>query len=170
MDTLPAPKLHRGNMEKKWIKILENRFGSLDAPDYSFVLDEIAKARYKKVVDEICKKCTVQEDTDENYDVSFGYILSFPSGSNYLLRISMIGPFAFLAQLGIDGSVSMPILRGLTHDEAGIEVIEVVESHGIVLLDAEILNAYFPRLNKYAKPLYQWLFVDEGCAPWGCEL
>jgi len=153
-------------MEKKWIEILENRFGSLDTPDYSFVLDEIAKKRYKKVMDEICKKCMVQEDTDENYDVSFGYILSFPSGGSYLLRLSMIGPFAFLVQLGIDGSVSMPILRGLAHDEAAIEVTGVIESHGIVLLDAKILNANFPRLKKYAKSLYQWLFVDEGCAPW----
>ena len=166
MDTLPAPKPHRGNMEKKWIQILENRFGSLEAPNYSFVLDEIAQKRYKRIVDEICKKCMVQEDTDENYDISFGYILSFPSGDKYLLRISMVGPFAFLVQLGIDGSVSKPILRGLTHDQIGIEIIELVESHGIFLLDAEILNADFPRLRKYRKPLYQWLFVDEGRAPW----
>jgi len=166
MDTLPAPKHHRGKCGKKWIKVLEGKFGSLETPDYSFVLDEIKKKPYRQMMDEVCKEFSVKEDTDENYDVSFGYILSFLSSNDFLFRVSMIAPFAFLARMHLDGSTSKPILREFTHDEAELELIDVVESHGVSLLDANTLNMLVPQAKKYSKPLYQWLFVDEEKVPW----
>ena len=78
----------------------------------------------------------------------------------------MIAPFAFLARMHLDGSTSKPILREFTHDEAELELIDVVESHGVSLLDANTLNMLVPQAKKYSKPLYQWLFVDEEKVPW----
>ncbi|WP_157632286.1 hypothetical protein [Variovorax sp. CF313] len=153
-------------MEIKWIRVLERKFGSLEAPDYSFVLDEVEKKPYQQMMDEMCKKFVLKEDTDENYDVSFGYVLSFSLGNDFLFRISMIAPFAFLARMHLDGSTSKPIVREFTHDEAELELINVIESHGVSLLDAKTLDFLVPQAKKYSKPLYQWLFVDEEKAPW----
>jgi hypothetical protein len=153
-------------MKKNWIDLLEGRYKNLRTPDYSFVLDELEKKPYQKLIDDICKRFLVKEDTDENYDVSFGYLLSFAPAGDCLLRVSMVAPFAFFARINERGSTSKPIIRECTHDEADLAVIEIIESHGISLLDAKTLEALVPDAGKESKPLYQWMFVDEENPPW----
>ena len=78
--------------------IIFQKYGSLEAPRFDFV-KEVLKARpYDGVIEEIRRKFTVEEDTDPNEDVSFGYVL-VRGDKTWLLRISMLAPYAVLFRI-----------------------------------------------------------------------
>jgi hypothetical protein len=152
-------------MKSTWIALLEAKYKNLKAPNYSFVLDEIGKNPYAKVVEDIRRGFSINEDTDENTDISFGYVLSLAPGRDFLLRISMIAPYAFLAKIKERGSTSQPIVRENTQDAMELDVLKILESHGISMFDEKSLKIGVPDSGKDSKSLYQWMFVDEEIPP-----
>ena len=56
--------------------VIRSHYKSLQSPDFSFVRDTIPKRPYEKVLRQISKHFQVEEDTDPNDDVSFGYVLT----------------------------------------------------------------------------------------------
>lgn len=153
-------------MQEGWVEILEKKYGSIQTPNYSFVLDEVERNPYRSVFLGFCKRFSVSQDTDENNDVSFGYLLSNSSGVKFSARISMVAPFAYISRISADGTVSKPIARTSAKDSIELELIELIESQGIHLLDAKTMEIPLPAAKRNAKPLYQWFFIDESDAPW----
>lgn len=153
-------------MQDKWVEILEKKYKDIESPNYSFVLGEIEGKNYQEMIKEISDKFSVVEDTDENYDVSFGYILSALHEAKFLLRVSMVAPFALLARIKEGGFTSLPVVRNKSNNSEDLELIGIIESYGISLLDAETLeNILMVKMNS-TKSLYQWMFVDESDVPW----
>ena len=55
---------------------IRSHYTSLQSPDFSFVRDTLAQRPYEKVLRQISTHFQVEEDTDPNDDVSFGYVLT----------------------------------------------------------------------------------------------
>lgn len=153
-------------MQKDWVEILEKKYGSIQSPKYSFVFHEAEGKPYRSVSLGLHKRFSVSEDTDLNSDVSFGYLLSTTAGVEFLVRISMVAPFAYISRMRADGTVSTPIVRKSVKDIVELELIELIELQCIHVLDAKTMEIFLPAGHKNAKPLYQWLFVNESDPPW----
>lgn len=153
-------------MKEIWIEILEKKYGTLSRPNFSFVFDVMAEDPYRHLVGDICKHFLKKDETEENYDVSFGYVLSLASGFQCLLRISMVAPYALLMRIHEDGSLSPPVIEEKTSSPTELAVMEIVRSHGVSLLDENALKTVVPSSGKTSKSLYEWLFVDESEIPW----
>ncbi|MGJ7573909.1 hypothetical protein ACSFBX_25500 [Variovorax sp. RB2P76] len=153
-------------MQEKWVEIIEKKYKDIKSPNYSFVLKEIEGKPCQKMIEAIAENFFVVEDTDENYDVSFGYILSASYEVKFLLRVSMVAPFALLARIKKDGFTSLPIVGNNASNSEEFKLIGIMESYGISLLDAETLEDVVLVAMNPTKTLYQWMFVDESGVPW----
>ncbi|MDP9930432.1 hypothetical protein [Variovorax paradoxus] len=121
---------------------------------------------YSNVVGDLRQRFPTSEDTDENSDVSFGYVLALAPERDYLLRISMIAPYAFLVKINGRGPTSGPIVGENTQDEIETDLLKVIKSHGISMLDGKSLKVDIPGSGDGSKSLYQWMFIDGENPPW----
>jgi hypothetical protein len=148
---------------------IRSQYGSLETPNFSFVNEAISGRPYEEVIAEIGKYFTVEEDTDPNNDVSFGYFI-VRNRQQWILRLSMIGPYAML--LRQNGVEKYQVLSTTLEDLTGFEkqIIEVISEKGINLLDREAMSKpiairLFNTKEENAR-VYQALFTDSDVLPW----
>jgi hypothetical protein len=155
--------------KEKLVALICEKYKSLDAPDFSFVREALSIQPYAKVIQKIARGFDLEEDTDPNDDVSFGYLLT-KEHQRWMLRISMVGPYAVLFRLDNAESVEVlsPIMPGLSAAETSLVVL-LSEAH-IQLMDRDTLSLPVPLQLFNTEPensrLYQALFVDSDVVPW----
>lgn len=109
------------------------------------------------------------EDTDPDDDVSFGYVLS-QDGTRWVLRVSMVGPFALLMKL--NGDERCEVISCL--DEVAVpgdrQLLEMLKRYGIVALSRDVLESpmelMLPNTSAEESQIYQVLFTDSDVLPW----
>lgn len=149
--------------------VIRSNYKSLQSPDFSFVRDTIAKRPYEKILRQISKHFQVEEDTDPNDDVSFGYVLT-KGGERWVLRISMLGPYAVLLRLHQAARIEVMAHRAQVSSSADKELITTLADNSIRLLDRDALLIPVPMRLFNAEPentrVYQALFTDTDILPW----
>lgn len=148
---------------------LQKQYASMETPDFSFVHSALHDRPYHPLVQSIGHLFTVTEDTDPNDDVSFGYLLHAES-HQWLLRLSMVGPYAVLLRL--DKQAQGELISSLTTIVSPIEaqLLTLLAEHGLHVLDAVTLASPVALQLLNTAPehtcLYQALFTDTDVFPW----
>jgi len=149
--------------------VIRRSYKSLQSPDFSFVRDTIAKRPYEKILRQISTHFQVEEDTDPNDDMSFGYVLT-KGGERWVLRISMLGPYAVLLRLHQTAGIEVIAPRVQVSSRAEKALITTLADHSIRLLDRDTLLILVPMRLFNAEPentrVYQALFTDTDILPW----
>lgn len=152
-----------------FIPLLLEKYRSLTQPDYRFVYEVLEQEPYRAVIAQLRTRFDIDEDTDVNVDVSFGYALR-RSGRLWGLQLSMVGPFAVFWRV-VDAEHLMPIGPDdcdVSTDEQFVR--QILNENHISLLDPAILKERVPfrRVNEDepSSTLYQCLFTDLDWLPW----
>lgn len=142
-------------------------YGSLEDPTFFFVSSAVDDDPYRAIVDRLEQTFEVEEDTDPDDDVSFGYLLRRGS-RDWVLRLSMVGPYGMLLR---DPEGRPEVVTGVvgprSDDEAAI--VRVVREGGVTLLGSDALAESVPlRLLDADEDalLYQALFTETDFLPW----
>ena len=146
----------------------------LDDPQFWFVEDSVARDPYRRMASQLKILFDVEEDTDPNDDVSFGYILTRKgapqSGARWILRASMVGPWAILLREAPGGPPILVSERTPSPSEDESSIRTIVAGWGLNLLDEDLLTRRVPLRLPNAEEddatLYQALFTDSGFLPW----
>lgn len=145
-------------------------YGSTAEPDFSFVQIAVRERPHQELIEKLQQDFRVQEDTDPNDDVSFGYLLAADSGS-WLLRLSMVGPLAALFRLD-EGLNVAQVLTPARPDLHGMErrILTLVAESGFSTLGQDILEQPVSLKLFNTDPddvrVYQALFSDVEVLPW----
>lgn len=146
------------------------KYQSMENPDHSFVEKSLADKPYDSVV-KMLLKCgfRLEEDTDPNEDVSFGYVISGENDTLFL-QLSMIGPYALLQRVLL-GRLNQLIVCNSPPKSVFIQkVLEILEKMKITVLNEEILTypVSLPLFNTKVSDvkIYQALFTDSELIPW----
>lgn len=148
---------------------IAEKYQSLDEPRFDFVTDALDERPYAAVVRSLSKISNVEQDTDTNDDVSFGYLLS-DGREQLFLQLSMVGPYATLRRLPADGTAILldPGRSALTAYERS--VVETLQQAAVTVLgeialsrsiDLKLFNTATNRVK-----IYQALFSDIEDLPW----
>lgn len=157
------------NHVQEIMTFIRRRYKSLENPNFSFVAESISKYPYEDLIRQIRTYFQVQEETDPNEDVSFSYSL-FREQDQWILRISMIGPYAVLLRVGKSDASEIVscTVRMLSISEK--ELMNILADNGIRLLDHDTLCLPIPLKLFNAEPentrVYQALFTDSDFLPW----
>jgi hypothetical protein len=71
------------------VEVARQRYGSLEEPDFSFVAAALFARPYEAVAQEMRERFIVEEITDPNDDVSFGFVIGLGS-QRWSLQLSMV--------------------------------------------------------------------------------
>ena len=149
--------------------VIRSHYKSLQSPDFSFVRDTLSKRPYEKVIRQISTPFQVEEDTDPNDDVSFGYVLTKGS-ERWVLRLSMLGPYAVLLRLHQAARIEVMAHRAHVSSNSEKDLMTTLADHSIRLLDRDALLIPVPMRLFNAEPentrVYQALFTDTDILPW----
>jgi len=144
-------------------------YGSLDEPRFDFLADAAHDPRYRTLVGKLAARFTLAADTDPDSDVSLGFVLRH-GHQRWVLRVSMVGPYAVLLRLGEHGNATLVSGPDPSSSETERRLIEAVEDSGLRLLDRTLLATPVAlRLFNTAPDrtrVYQALFVDTDFLPW----
>lgn len=141
------------------------RYGSLDAPNHSFVERVVQDHPYARLVEALSSVAEIEETTDVNDDVSFRYVLR-QAGRSWALNLSMVGPFGLLLRL-----TSVPeVVTDQAADGDERTILRLLKEAGISLLSRAALETRIPfrRLAEETDDatIYQALISDEPFLPW----
>src|SRR4051812_5014873 len=89
---------------------IKSTYGSLSEPKFFFVKQALATRPYDRLIDSIRSEFELFETTDEEEDHAFMYALD-RDGREWVLCISMVGPFAVFARTNPDQSWSEILVR-----------------------------------------------------------
>lgn len=156
---------------------IEHTYRSFSSPEFFFVSDALQKRPYKCLIEEIGGCFHVEEDTDPNDDVSFGYLLraKYPTGvkrdQEWLLRLSMVGPYAVLFRfLDTETEPTLISYTELVLSEPEQCLVKTLSLNGICLMDRQSLMQSIPMTLFNAEPektyVYHSLFTDTDVLPW----
>jgi len=148
---------------------LRERYGSLAAPRFGFVQEMMTADPYASLVQRLIDDFDCQDETEPNDDVSFGYLLTNRRGA-WVLRVSMVGPYAVLLRLR-DGGVADVVESGgagITEDER--RLLRALKTEGIRALGRETLDEPISLALSNTSPgkvrVFQALFTDTDVLPW----
>lgn len=146
----------------------------VDLSDYSFVAAQLKAQPFSECVTIIQKNgFYIADDTDPNYDVSFGYQVS-RNAEAFFLQLSMVGPFALLQRPCPNGTMAI-VTPGTVASLTETHLVEIVASCGITLLDEEVLRhvlATRPLIRSEEDgpfTIYSAVIVDSERYPWDKE-
>jgi hypothetical protein len=148
------------------IRQIERAYGSLSDPKYFFVGKALDDRPYDDLVASVTRGFKVTEDTDEDDDLAFNYLLS-RDGQRWNLSISMVGPYAVLARISTAwDDILVPTTLGLS--DAEWQLIEGLTAAGLRLLSQEELERPVGlRVDGLDDVrLYQALFTTLDGLPW----
>ena len=147
------------------LEVIKARYGSLEAPNYSFVEQVVQEHPYTKLVKALSRVAEIEETTDVNDDVSFRYVLRH-GGRSWGLNLSMVGPYGSLLRLTAAGEVVTD--QAAQEDER--QIVRLVKEAGVSLLSREALETRIPfrRVGEETDDatIYQALISDEPLPPW----
>lgn len=154
-----------GTERRDLIDAIKARYGSLEAPNYSFVERVVRDHPYAGLVEALSSVAEVEETTDINDDVSFRYVVR-RAGQRWALNVSMVGPYGVLLRLSPAGVVVTDQAA-----EAGDEaILQPLKLAGVSLLSRAVLEARIPfrPLGQETDDatIYQALISDEPLLPW----
>jgi hypothetical protein len=148
---------------------INNKYGSLESPKYTFVQEAIARKPYSDLVTRLSALAdNIKEDTDPNDDVSFGYLLK-KGVEQLFLQLSMVGNFAAVQR--VHGSGSNELLDpGSARSDFEKSVIGHLKMADLVVLDDALLRTAVPlqlvNTEHDRTTVYQALFSDSESVPW----
>ncbi len=144
-------------------QLIVSKYESLQDPKFDFVSQSIEKRPYQHVVEVLSQIGKVTEDTDENDDVSFGYLIE-TNTDKYYLRISMVASYAFLLNL----SSNQLVIPGEMMSEVDRKILDVLLKNQLSLLDKEDLQIRLPNGNEDfdLSNLYKAIFTNSDFFPW----
>jgi len=149
---------------------IQSIYKSLEHPDFHFVAESLRRQPYDITIKQIKQTFEMEEDTDANDDVSFGYLLRSTDQQEWILRLSMVGPYAVVLRLseGELPEVIFPGKHSLTGQE--LKLFQLLSAQGIrVLSQAELMHPVALTLYNTDPSnvrLYQALFSDTDVLPW----
>ena len=148
------------------IRQIEHTYGSLSEPKFFFVGKALEERPYDGLIQSIARDFTVVEDTDEDDDLAFNYLLS-RGGRRWAMSISMVGPYALLARVSQAwDDILTPGTVDLSADER--QVIDRLTDAGLRLLSQDELER--PVALDLTGPddvrIYHALFTDTDGLPW----
>ncbi len=143
-------------------------YGSLTEPTFWFVQAALEKQPYREIIARLGAMFAMDdEDTDPNYDVSFGLIIR-PPGSLLVLRLSMVGPYAVL--MCSSNSASHVVEPANTNTENERRILGLLHEYGIDALDRATLEEPVSLLLSDTSTencrVFQALFTDTDILPW----
>lgn len=144
------------------IELLIRFFGAGARRDFGEILGVFVRRPYEDVIDDLRRRVTgdIEDITDPNDETSFGYTFD-----RYVLRLSMVGPFAVLLRREDDTNWWCPVNSAEGDFER--DLVECVSSHGFVLMNTRDLEAQADVWGDEPPiALYRLLFVSEGELPW----
>lgn len=148
---------------------IAEKYQSLDEPRFDFVTEALDGQPYDAIVRSLSKISNVEQDTDTNDDVSFGYLLS-GGRERLFLQLSMVGPYATLRRLPADGTAILldPGRSALTNYE--LSVVETLDQAAVTVLGEAALsrsiNLKLFNTGANRVKLYHALFSDIDDLPW----
>lgn len=161
------------SMENQINQILidvKNQYKSLESPDFNFVQRVYEQNPYHDLIDLLAsKKISLEEDTDINDDVSFGY--SFKTKQDeYILRISMVEKYAVLMKIDEDNNILRVVDKSNIFTTIERNLMLYLESKNIILLNIKILETPIKiklfNADQENTRIYQALFTDTDILPW----
>jgi hypothetical protein len=147
--------------------LIHDEYQSFESPDFSFVEEAISSRPYERVVQQIGTKFQVEEDTDPNDDVSFGYFLT-NGPQHWVLRISMLGPYAVLLRVSDSERAELVTSSEEAMSDAERDLLHILADNEVSLLAREVLLQPVPLslFNAEDTRVYQALFTDTDILPW----
>lgn len=150
------------------LSLIKKKYLSLRNPNFSFVQQAVRQKPYKELVESIANLFSITEDTDENNDVSFGFILRTTTAI-LILRISMVGPYYLLLKTTSDGCCFL--IKPTTYlSLAEQQVIDLLSAKGLQMLDEGLLlqpiNLTLSNAQANNTYIFQALFTDTDTIPW----
>jgi len=148
---------------------IEQTFGSLSDPKFFFVRRALEERPYDDLIESIANDFKVVEDTDEDDDLAFNFLLS-RENRKWAMSISMVGPYALLARVS---QAWDEILTQSTENLSDHErwLVSKITDFGLQLLRQEELER--PVALKLTGPddvrVYHALFTDTSGLPWDKE-
>lgn len=154
---------------EKILASIQDAYGSLEEPNFGFVSRALKRQPYRELLMSISHLYSVEEDTDENDDVSFGYILR-SSTETCTLRISMVGPYCILLHVFDDGTCSLIEPSKKIGSPSAQRLVEALTQAGLHLLDEHTLLVPVDLALSNTEPdnrrIFQALFTDTDIIPW----
>lgn len=159
--------------EQEIVDSICDKYKSLESPDFSFVEQIVSTNPYAEIT-QYYKQIGffLEEDTDTNDDVSFGYLLK-KENKQWILRLSMVGSYAVLLEL--DDPINPQLVKVVSRVKYPLsnleqQIVTVLEEHGIELMTQDILSIPIA-LSLFNTDLentriYQALFTDTDVLPW----
>jgi hypothetical protein len=141
---------------------IQARYQNLPDPWYGWVMPTYEAAPYKAVVDDLLSSgASVEDDTDLNNDVSCRFYVRH-EGVFLVVELSLVGPFAVAVNMEME--LSKPIRRDVLSPGLAVMVVQTLERHGLILLDASVLcipiAMSFNNTDPGEGTLYQALISD----------
>ena len=151
-------------------EIVSSAYKNLDQPDFSFVKKVMSARPYDPLIKRLRDFAVVEELTEAEDDVCFGYLLK-GQASLWKLDLSVVGPFGIFLRLRSRVSPE-DFLSYERIDVLGPErkVMDLLQAAGIRLMTVEELSMAMPMaLYNTARDrakLYHALFSDREHLPW----
>lgn len=144
------------------IEMLIRFYGAGAKRDFSDVLGVFVRKPYEAVQEDL-RKATgrhFEDITDPNDETSFGSAID-----GYVLRLSMVGPFALLLRREDDSGRWIPVESPATELER--KLLDSARGHGFILMSRDELECTAQVWgDEPATSLYHLLFIAEGEMPW----
>jgi hypothetical protein len=144
------------------IEMLIRFYGAGAKRDFTDVLGVFIRKPYEAIREHLRRAVgrDLEDITDPNDETSFGFALD-----RYVLRLSMIGPYALLLKREDQSDQWTPVERAASELER--ELIEIARAHGFLVMGREELESIADLWgDEPATSLYHLLFVAEGEMPW----
>jgi hypothetical protein len=155
------------------IDVIRSVYGSFENPDFHFASEALRRRPYEQVVSQLERIFKAEEDTDVNDDVSFGYVLRSHGQREWVLRLSMVGPYAVVLRLSGNGPAEVVSPGAPTLEEQELKLLQVLSAQGIQVLSQDELMRPVPLSLYNTNPgnvrIYQALFSDTDVLPWEGE-
>jgi hypothetical protein len=157
------------NLIDKIFLDIREKYGSLSKPNFLFVQEAKLSAAHQNLINILSEKFSITEDTDTNYDVSFGFLLRRENEDTRSIQISMVGPYCLLMSVKEDGTCVL-VDRSTAASPIDRELIGLLSEASLQVLDEMTLLVPVDLVLCNTEPgnsrVFQALFTDTDQIPW----
>ncbi len=148
---------------ERFSRFVIDSYGSFESPDYSFVKLHFSVEKYPDVIRFLEGNYDFSEDTEPNSDVSYGYLLT-GDADDFVLRVSLVGPYYYLSSLSPDGSqrspnIDSPVINSMS------PLIRHMRRVGMIFTPVDVLNKRFAFGGQYSSA-YSIIYCYEDEPSW----
>lgn len=152
------------------LDIIQRKYKSFEEPEFGFVSKALSSQPYAPLVSRLRELFKVDETTEPNDDVSFGYVLS-RDGKQWGLELSMVERYAVVFRISSISGVEFVLSGSSVPEEHTLR--ELLLAHHFIILDQQTLEQPCPLKMHNTDPenmcIYQALFSDVDVLPWKAE-